>query len=101
MRPNQPRLRPERPSQAKVHKVVSAMKNNLKYIIPMFGVAFLTFLNLGADVPLGYIWKNSLLDIHTTTPPALMYVQDSSGRRTGGNPSLPVNSVGRQGRVLS
>jgi len=50
-----------------------------------------------ADVPMGNVWKNSLIDIYVETPPALLYVQDSQGRRTGGDPKLTVSSSGYQG----
>ncbi len=77
------------------------MKNKIGFILSTFGIVFCTFSNVGAGIPVGYSWKNSLLDINTTTPPALMFIQDSSGRKTGGNPSLSVDSVGRQGKILS
>src|ERR1700722_19901119 len=53
-----------------------------------------------ADVPIGYLWSKNAVDIYVSVPPALIFIQDSNGNRTGGNPNLSVDSFGRQGGTL-
>ncbi len=53
-------------------------------------------ISLSADLPKGYRWKNTILNINAGTPPALIWVTDNSGRRTGFNPSASLDQYGRQ-----
>ncbi|HET9870001.1 MAG TPA: hypothetical protein VFR02_05845 [bacterium] len=53
-----------------------------------------------ADIPVGYVWSQNLVDIYGDVPPALIFIQDKNGSRTGGNPDLPVDAYGRQGGTL-
>lgn len=45
----------------------------------------------------GYHWQISKLSFNSVAPPILITVIDSQGRRTGGDPSMPVGIHGQQG----
>src|SRR5579859_2551092 len=66
----------------------------------------LVFLLVGSSLPVsaqtgngysGHHWTISSLEFATSAPPILMTVVDSNGRRTGGDPSMPVGIHGQQG----
>ncbi len=41
-------------------------------------------------------WQNTDLNIVAIAPPALVYITDSNGNRTGANPAIPLNANGQQ-----
>lgn len=49
-----------------------------------------------ATLPAGYVWKKHILFISAPAPPALMYVVDSQGNQSGGDPSKTVTPNGMQ-----
>ncbi len=53
---------------------------------------------LGASGPIVYKFLKTNLFIYSGAPPALVYVSDSQGRRTGADPALPISNDGMQGR---
>lgn len=50
-----------------------------------------------SDLPRRYSWKTSNFVVAAEAPPAVFYVVDSQGRRTGADPNLPINQNGQQG----
>lgn len=70
--------------------------NKVKFSVQILFVLCATQL-LIADVPKGFKFKQSNLHIFGIAPPALIYVADSLGRRTGADPSMPLTKYGSQG----
>lgn len=58
-------------------------------------VAFATSLP-NINIPDDYVWTQSSLTFDLRTPPALVYIADSQGRKTGADFSVPINSNGEQ-----
>lgn len=61
-------------------------------------IVLLSLFLLVASASNGIInkWQNSHLSINAQAPPALVYVTNSNGDRTGANPALPLNANGQQ-----
>jgi hypothetical protein len=63
-------------------------------LVPLILALGLTRSTLGKTPT--YWWKSTQLGITTAAPPALIYVSDDQGRRTGANINSPVNQYGEQ-----
>ncbi len=62
------------------------MKN--KWVLIIVGYFLMNIVSVvQGEIPQGYKVKKDFFTISTNTPPALLYVVDSQGRRTGINPS--------------
>ena len=73
------------------------MKNRIFSILSW--MILLMVFNIGHAVAATYAWKNHDLDIFTSSPPALIYVQDSKNNVTGADPTKGLNSYG-EGSVI-
>jgi len=73
----------------------SAMNKKLVIFSILMAIGF--FGVAQGTLPKGYRFKNSNLNIFATTPPALIYITDNEGNRTGADPSGSMTSYGFQG----